>query len=181
MIEAFLPLLHLSKSPRIVNVSSSYGKLSVSTVPQNVILEINQNAVAFFKEKCYLQFLPDGWAKGVLSNGQDITEEKVDEIVKEYLKDFKDGSLERKGWPQQVSAYRVSKAALNGYTRALAKKYPNFCINCVCPGYVKTDFNHSTGFLTIEEGAKGPVMLALLPDGGPTGLFFKGTEESSFD
>ncbi|KAI4375565.1 hypothetical protein MLD38_013420 [Melastoma candidum] len=154
MIEAFLPLLRLSESPRIVNISSSMGRL---------------------------MFLPDGWAKGVLSNGEDITEEKVEEIAREYLKDYKAGMWESKGWPKGVSAYIVSKAVLNGYTRAIAKKHRDLRINCVCPGFVKTDMNHNTGLLTIEEGAKGPVMLALLPDDGPTGAFFSRTEVGTFD
>ncbi|KAI4372365.1 hypothetical protein MLD38_010606 [Melastoma candidum] len=154
MIEAFLPLLHLSKFPRVVNVSSSMGKL---------------------------MFLPDGWAKGVLSDGKDITEEKVKEVAHEYLKDYKAGLLESRGWPKDLSAYKVSKALLNGYTRAIAKKHPNLRINCVCPGFVKTDINYNAGHLTIEEGAEGPTMLALLPDEGPTGAFFSRTQEGTFD
>ncbi|KAJ4831298.1 (+)-neomenthol dehydrogenase [Turnera subulata] len=34
------------------------------------------------------------------------------------------GSLEAKGWPTHLSAYKVSKVALNAYTRVLAKRYP---------------------------------------------------------
>ncbi|CAL1401038.1 unnamed protein product [Linum trigynum] len=77
----------------------------------------------------------------------------------------------------------MSKAALNAYSRmidAKKKKYPNLCINCVCPGYVKTDINANTGTSTAGEGAAGPVKLALLPDGGPSGRFFHQTEEGSF-
>jgi (+)-neomenthol dehydrogenase len=62
----------------------------------------------------------------------------------------------------------------------LAKKYSNIAINAVSPGFVKTDLNHNTGVLTVEEGAKGPVMLALMPEGGPSGIFFDKTEVSTF-
>ncbi|GKU96913.1 hypothetical protein SLEP1_g10093 [Rubroshorea leprosula] len=79
-----------------------------------------------------------------------------------------------------MSAYTLSKAAMNAYTRILAKKHPSFCINCVCPGFVKTDINYNTGVLTVEEGAQGPVRLALLPNGAPSGLFFNRLEESEF-
>nr|DAD47456.1 TPA_asm: hypothetical protein HUJ06_017393 [Nelumbo nucifera] len=150
--EALIPLLQLSDSARIVNVSSSMGKLQ-----------------GIFHER----------AKEVLSDIDGITEEKVDEVINEFLKDFREGSLESRGWPS-LSAYIVSKAALNAYTRILAKKLPNFCINCVCPGFVKTDINGNTGVLTVEEGAESAVRLALLPDGGPSGLFFSRKEPSSF-
>ena len=83
-------------------------------------------------------------------------------------------------WPANFSAYFVSKAMLNAYTRILARMYPKIAINAVHPGYVSTDINHNTGVLTVEEGAKGPVMLALMPEGGPSGLFFDQTTVSTF-
>ncbi|XVF22594.1 hypothetical protein REPUB_Repub12eG0184900 [Reevesia pubescens] len=153
MCESLIPLLQLSDSPRIVNVSSSIGQL------KNVSNE---------------------WAKAVFSDAENLTEQKVDEVLMEYMKDFKEGSLEAKGWPAFISAYILSKAAMNAYTRVLAKKYPGFCINCVCPGSVKTDINYSNGILTVEEGAESALRLALLPNGGPSGLFFVRKEESDF-
>ena len=115
-----------------------------------------------------------------LSDVDDLTEEKVDNVVKGFLEDMKEDLIETKGWPINYSASIVSKAALNAYTRFLTKKYPNIAINAVCPGFVKTDLNYNTGVLTVEEGAKGPVMLALMPDGGPSGLFFDRTEISTY-
>ncbi|XP_043715192.1 (+)-neomenthol dehydrogenase-like isoform X2 [Telopea speciosissima] len=152
--EALLPFLQISDLPRIVNVSSIFGKLK----------NISNN-----------------WAKGVLSNGDCLTEERVDEVLNQFLKDFKEGSVEAKGWPHILSANIVSKAALNAYTRILAKKFPRFHINCVCPGNVKTDINCNTGVLTVEEGAESVVRLALLPDDGPSGLFFIRSQVSLFD
>ncbi|KAF5464201.1 hypothetical protein F2P56_014295 [Juglans regia] len=151
MIEAFVPLLQLSNSPRIVNISSSNGTL------KNV---------------------PNEWARGVLGDAERLTDERVDDVLGEYLKDFKEGRLESKGWP---TAYVVSKAAVSAYTRIVAKKYPSFRVNCVCPGYVKTEMNHNNGLLTVEEGAESPVRLALLPNDGPSGLFFVRNEVSTFD
>ncbi|KAF5733019.1 (+)-neomenthol dehydrogenase-like isoform X1 [Tripterygium wilfordii] len=153
MVEAFIPLLQISNSPRIVNVSSSMGRL------ENV---------------------PHEWAKGVLSDADNLTEERIDEVLHQYLKDYKEGSVESKGWPSFGSVYILSKAAMNAYTRILAKKYPTFRINSVCPGFVKTDINYNTGFLSVEEGAENPVRLALLPDDGPSGLFFNQKEEVAF-
>ena len=126
------------------------------------------------------QNIPNEWAKRVLSDAENLTEEKVDKVLKEFLKDFKEGSVEARKWPTFLSAYTLSKAAMNAHTRILAKKYPNFCINCVCPGFVKTDMNGNAGVLSIEEGGASPVKLALLPDGSPSGLFYVRQELSSF-
>lgn len=111
----------------------------------------------------------------------DQTEERLDELLKSFLNDFKEGNLEANGWPTSASAYIVSKVALNTYTRILAKIYPTFCINCVTPGFVKTDINFNTGIFTVEDGAKGPVMLALLPDGSSSGLFYQQMDLSTFE
>ncbi|KAL7167484.1 hypothetical protein ACSBR2_038028 [Camellia fascicularis] len=151
--EEFIPLLQLSDSPKIVNVSSTMGQLE---------LVLNEKA------------------KKELSDTDSLTEEKVEEVLKRYLEDLKEDLLETKGWPVNFSAYIISKAALNAYTRVLAKKYPNIAINAVSPGFVKTDLNHHRGILTVEQGAKGPVMLALLPNGGPSGLFYDQMEVSTF-
>ncbi|KAL1549893.1 (+)-neomenthol dehydrogenase [Salvia divinorum] len=152
--EALLPLLHLSASPTIVNVSSASGKL---------------------------KYVGNEWAKGVFKDVENLTEERIDEVVNEFLGDMKECCLDAKKWPQLVAAYTVSKAAMNAYTRLLAKKKPGFRVNSVCPGYVKTDLNYSTGVLTVEQGAECPVMAALLPDDGPSGLFIVEKEISSFE
>ncbi|XP_050386409.1 (+)-neomenthol dehydrogenase-like [Argentina anserina] len=142
--EALTPLLQLSDSPIIVNVSSSVGKL---------------------------ENIPSDRVKGILSTDiENLSEEIVDEVLREFLNDFKKGLL--KGWPSITPGYAVSKAAINAYTRILAKRYPGFRINSVCPGYVKTDINCNTGFMPVEEGAANVVNLALLPNDGPTGNFF---------
>ena len=97
-----------------------------------------------------------------------------------FLEDVKENFIETKGWGVNFSAYFVSKAALNAYTRILASKYPKIAINSIHPRFVRTDINHNTGVMTTEEGAKGPVMLALMPEGGPSGLFFNTTVVSTF-
>ena len=117
----------------------------------------------------------------MLGNAESLTKERVDKVLNEYLKDFKEGSLETKGWPRYMSAYIISKAATNAYTRIVAKKFPSFRVNCLCPGYVKTDINHNTGYLTTDEGAKRVVKIALLPNDGPSGLFFSQNEVTTFD
>ncbi|KAF6161319.1 hypothetical protein GIB67_009206 [Kingdonia uniflora] len=105
----------------------------------------------------------------------DLTIEKQDDLILYFLKDFKEHKLEYNGWPMLVSAYKILKATVNAYTRILARKYPKFCINCVHFGFVKIDITLNTGVFMHEEAARGPVMLALLLDGGPSGSFFNQT------
>ncbi|KAK4411354.1 (+)-neomenthol dehydrogenase [Sesamum angolense] len=124
--------------------------------------------------------IPDEWAKGVLNDAENLTEERIDQVLNEFLKDFKEGNLEAKGWPKYNGAYMLSKAVVNASTRILAKKYPSFKINSLCPGYVKTDLNFHTGHLTVEDGAERVVWVAFLPDDGPSGCFFERNEVSSF-
>lgn len=108
----------------------------------------------------------------MLNDVESLCEDKVDEVVNEFLKDFKEGLLESKGWPTHLSAYTVSKAAMSAHTRILAKKYPSFRVNCLCPGYCRTDITVNTGVFTAAEGAERVVRLALLPNDGPSGYFF---------
>ncbi|KAK6260726.1 hypothetical protein SCA6_015200 [Theobroma cacao] len=153
MVEAFVPLLQLSDSPRIVNVSSIMG---------------------------LLKNIPSQWAKEGLSDVESLTEDRVDEVLKQFLKDFKEGSLKAKGWPTYFSAYTLSKAAMNAYTRILAKKCPSFLVNSIGPGFVKTDITCNIGVLTAAEGAENVARLALLSNDGPSGLLFIRKEVSCF-
>ena len=72
-------------------------------------------------------------------------------------------------------AYRLSKAALNAVTTLVAKEVrdDNILVNSACPGWVRTDMGGDQAPLTPEAGADTPVWLATLPDGGPTGGFFR--------
>jgi NAD(P)-dependent dehydrogenase (short-subunit alcohol dehydrogenase family) len=71
-------------------------------------------------------------------------------------------------------AYNTSKTALNALTVFFAKELRNthIKVNSVSPGYVATDLNGYSGFLTTEQGAKMPVAFATLTADGPTGGFF---------
>ena len=72
-------------------------------------------------------------------------------------------------------AYRISKTALNAVTRIAAAEArgSNILVNSACPGWVRTDMGGRNAPRTVEQGADTPVWLATLPDGGPTGGYFR--------
>lgn len=72
-------------------------------------------------------------------------------------------------------AYRVSKLAINGLTRILADELrgTNILVNTMCPGWVQTEMGGPGAPRPVQEGADTAVWLATLPDGGPTGQFFR--------
>ncbi|KAL6009708.1 hypothetical protein ACLOJK_000137 [Asimina triloba] len=167
VIEALLPALQQSTSgARIINVSSLRSELKALI---NLLL----------LTACH-QRIPNEKTRSELADVENLTEEKLDALLQRFLKDLKNGGLEEKGWTLMLPAYSISKQVLNAYTRVLARRHPNMLINCVHPGYVDTDINWHTGTMTVEEGAKGPAKLALLPDGGPSGCYFDQTELGEF-
>lgn len=71
-------------------------------------------------------------------------------------------------------AYGVAKAALNALTRALVRDLPQGVkINAYAPGWCATRMGGAEAPLTPEQGADTGVWLAMLPEDGPTGGFFK--------
>ncbi|MEV4759526.1 SDR family oxidoreductase [Micromonospora sp. NPDC049559] len=112
---ALLPLLRRSPAPRIVNVSSAAGSLTLASDP-------------------------DGPLAGLLAS----------------------------------AAYSPSKTALNGLTVQYANELrkDGILVNAADPGFVDTDINHHTGYLTTAQGAAVVVRLATLGADGPTGGFF---------
>ncbi|KAM7260905.1 hypothetical protein ACFE04_026380 [Oxalis oulophora] len=153
MTESFLHLLNFSDSPTIVNVSSTLGMH---------------------------MFIPGEHVRKVLNDIENLTEERIDELLNEYLNDFKQGHTLTKGWPKHLSGYKLSKAAINAYTRIMAKRYPKIAINCVCPGYVKTDMTCNVGGIIPSEAADVIVKVAMSENGRPTGCFFRGDIESPY-
>ncbi|OEL16908.1 Short-chain dehydrogenase/reductase 2b [Dichanthelium oligosanthes] len=156
VIGALLPLLLASDDGRIVNLSSELGQLRL------------------FGNEALRRELDDLEA---------LSEARVDEVVAAFVRDLEAGAAAdaARGWPAgAMSAYTVSKAALNAYSRVLARRHPSLRVNCVHPGFVRTDMTVNFGLLTPEEGASRVVAVALLPAGGPTGAYFQDRQQAPF-
>ncbi len=71
-------------------------------------------------------------------------------------------------------AYDASKASVNMFTNHLAHELRDtpVKVNAAHPGWVKTDMGGPDAPMNISDGAKTSVMLATLPDTGPSGGFF---------
>lgn len=103
-------------------------------------------------------------------------------LVERFVSEVGAGTHAKSGFPS--SAYRVSKVALNAYVRLLARELSsdprNILVNAVCPGWVQTRMGGSSAPKSPSEGAETPVWLALLPQGGPTGGFFRDKRAIAF-
>ena len=71
-------------------------------------------------------------------------------------------------------AYDASKSALNAFTIHLAYELRNtkIKVNSAHPGWVKTDMGGDQATMDLTDGSKTSVILATLPDDGPTGGYF---------
>ena len=71
-------------------------------------------------------------------------------------------------------AYSASKTALNSLTVHLAfdLRETKIKVNAAHPGWVKTDMGGKDAQMELADGGKTSVMLALLPEDGPSGGFF---------
>ncbi|CAN6297324.1 unnamed protein product [Urochloa humidicola] len=159
VIGALLPLLLASDDGRVVNVSSELG---------------------------LLRLFGDEALRRELDDVETLSEERVDAVVAAFARDLDAGGsaaaeVAARGWPAgAMSAYTVSKAALNAYSRVLARRHPSLRVNCVHPGFVRTDMTVNFGLLPPEEGAARVVTVALLPAGGPTGAYFQDRQQAPF-
>ncbi|KAJ1293055.1 hypothetical protein BS78_01G038900 [Paspalum vaginatum] len=157
VIGALLPLLLASADGRVVNVSSEFGQL---------------------------RHFGSADLRRELADVETLTEERLDEVVSAFVSDLDSGAaaaVESRGWPAGAfSAYMVSKAALNAYSRVLARRHPSLRVNCVHPGFVRTDMTVNLGLVAPEEGARRVAAVALLPAGGPTGAYFQDRRQAPF-
>jgi NAD(P)-dependent dehydrogenase (short-subunit alcohol dehydrogenase family) len=97
------------------------------------------------------------------------------ELVESFVRDVAAGEHAAHGWPS--NAYSVSKIALNALVRVLARELARdprrILVNAENPGWVRTRMGGSSAPRSVQEGARTAVWLATLPEGGPTGGFFR--------
>ena len=77
-----------------------------------------------------------------------------------------------------MAAYSASKAALNALSRTMAGETGDYdiLVNAMSPGYLKTDMN-PLGTKPASAAVPTAIDLASLPEGGPSGRFFRFQEE----
>jgi NAD(P)-dependent dehydrogenase (short-subunit alcohol dehydrogenase family) len=97
---------------------------------------------------------------------------KLDALVEAFIAAVREGGS-LGGFPRH--AYRVSKIALNAYTRLLAAELSErgIRVNAVCPGWVRTRMGTRRASRSVEQGARGIVWAAALGEAGPSGGFFR--------
>ena len=83
-------------------------------------------------------------------------------------------SLERMSVATSVS-YRVSKTALNAFTRTLAVllRGEGILVNAVCPGWVHTEMGGAEAPRTPAEGAASVMWAVQIDDDGPSGGYLQ--------
>lgn len=146
------PLLRKSSDPRIVNVASQSGRLSILDTDKGKQREVSS---------------------------PNVTRARVLEMAKEFEEDVKAGRHAEKGWPN--TCYGMSKLLLIAYARAFAaeeaarqgKDKPIWLASC-CPGYCDTAMTSHNGTRSAEHGARTPAWLALRgkEEGGRSGGLF---------
>lgn len=135
MREIIFPLVR--RNGRILNISSNCGHLSNLRNQQ-------------WREKL---------------SKEDLKLEEVQEFVEWYLESLRNGSFNTEDFVDNgtVSAYKVSKIALNAVTRIHQKEFEakDISINSVHPGYIRTGMTAGYGFFNIDEAAETPLYIVL--------------------
>jgi carbonyl reductase 1 len=138
LTKAILPLMEKSsESPRIINIASSAGRLS--------ILPSQDRRDAFSSDKLKM--------------------DDLESYMNDFIEAAKRGTHKEEGWPN--TGYGVSKVGIIAMTKILARENSNnnnnkFMINSIDPGYCSTDQNNNQGFITAERGAITPYLLATI-------------------
>lgn len=130
--EALLPLLKKSTSPRIVNVASAAGRLSILRSQEKKSMFTSPN----------------------------LQGSQLSDLMRQFVRDVEDGSHTNKGWPN--TCYGTSKLGIIALTKVLARDERGMMVNSVDPGYCATDQNANQGYISAEEGARTPFWLACL-------------------
>jgi carbonyl reductase 1 len=136
LTNAMIPLLQKSNSsPRIINIASSAGRLSI---------------------------LPSSKRRKEFSSNT-LTMNELEGYMRDFIKAAQGGTHSNEGWPN--TGYGVSKVGIIAMTKILAREEnenSHIMINSVDPGYCATDQNNHQGFISAERGAVTPFLLATM-------------------
>ena len=163
----------LKEGGRLVNVCSQAG--TVNTPTSEPSLEVQKEILPKEEFEFYTNlrntFLNEKYSQENADKIINASDEKtIDNFVENFRKSVQEGKQIEAGYP--TSEYRVSKAAEISLTMLQHKLYSKkgIKVNACCPGYVGTDLNNHSGYLTIDQGADTPVYLAVDPS-APDGKF----------
>ena len=142
LTRAMLPLLLRATkgTPRIINIASSAGRLS--------ILPSEDRRAAFSSES--------------------LTLDELGSYMTDFVEAAREGRHREEGWPN--TGYGVSKVGIIAMTRILAREHGGergadgrrILVHSVDPGYCATDQNNNQGFIPASAGAYTPYLLATL-------------------
>jgi len=132
VIQSFLPLLKKAASPRIINIASAAGRLT--------ILRSQQLTDAFTSDA--------------------LTVSELSNMMNQFVSDVESKTHTDKGWPN--TCYGVSKLGIIALTQILAREHAGIMINSVDPGYCKTDQNDNRGDVDPAKGAYTPYLLTVM-------------------
>ncbi|KAM3964852.1 carbonyl reductase [NADPH] 1 [Aphomia sociella] len=151
----FMSLLSISKilypilnnSARIINISSDWGLLS------NIRKQL--------------------WLDTLIK--ENLTVDEILQFVNDFLQAVKNGKSSMVSFAGHYGDYKVSKVAMSALTfvqqRQFNEQGRDISINCVHPGFVKTDMTKGMGDFTPERGARAPLYLALEAPQSQKGTF----------
>jgi carbonyl reductase 1 len=109
-----------------------------------------------------------------------LTRSELVALADAFVRDVAAGTHAQQGWPS--NSYSVSKILLNAFVRVLARELEGdrrrILVNAENPGWVRTRMGGPSATRSVEEGARTAVWLATLPDGGPTGGFFRDEKQT---
>lgn len=134
LTRAMLPVLQKSSSPRIINIASSAGRLSI---------------------------LPSQRRRDAFSSDS-LTMEELEGFMTEFVCAAEKGTHSDEGWPN--TGYGVSKVGIIAMTKTFAREFPTFMVTSVDPGYCATDQNNNQGYIPAERGAITPYLLATIKE-----------------
>lgn len=127
----------LSNDARVINISSDWGLLSNIRRQQ--------------------------WLDTLIK--EDLTVNDILLFVNEFLEAANNGKNTYISFAGHYGDYKVSKVAMSALTfvqqREFIEQGKNISINCVHPGFVKSDMTNGMGDFTPERGARAPLYLAL--------------------